>query len=132
MAEALKTAGIDIGEKPAQTAKRVLRMPPGQLKAKDLEQANNAFMAIAENVQRKIGTATRVATSRLGDLYSSVSVHTANSFEQLATTCHSVASRTVRHVRSTREEHPLRLLGVIAGVAFVAGIAVRIWRSSHE
>jgi hypothetical protein len=24
------------------------------------------------------------------------------------------------------------LLGIIAGVAFAAGIAVRIWRSSHE
>jgi hypothetical protein len=89
-------------------------------------------MAIAEKVQRRIGAATRVATSRLSDLYRSGSVHTANSFEQLATTCHSVALRTVRHVRSTKEEHPLRLLGVIAGVAFAAGIAVRIWRSSDE
>jgi hypothetical protein len=107
-------------------------MPPAAAEGEHFEQANNAFMAMAKRVQRKMGATTRVATSRLSDLYRSGSVHTANSFEQLATTCHSVASRTVRHVRSTKEEHPLRLLGVIAGVAFVAGIAVRIWRSSHE
>jgi hypothetical protein len=131
MAEGLRTADLDIGEKPAQTRKRVLSMPGAAAEGQDFEQANTPFLA-AEKVQRKIGAATRVATSRLTDLYRGGRLHTANSYKQLATTCHSIASGTVRHVRSTKEEHPLRLLGMIAGVAFAAGIAVRIWRSSHE
>jgi hypothetical protein len=86
----------------------------------------------AENAQYNIGAATRVATSRLSDWYRGVRLYIANSYEQLATSCHSVASRSVPHVRRIKEEQPLQLLGVIAGVAFAAGMAVRIWRSNHE
>ena len=130
MAQALRTS--DIYDKRARNPKPVLRMPPPAAEGRDLEQASTAFMSAAEKVQRNIGAATRVATTRVGDLFRSATLHTANSYAQLATTCHSVTSRTVRQVRRAKEEEPLRLLGMIAGVAFAAGIVVRIWRSSHE
>jgi hypothetical protein len=130
MAQRLRTADID--DKPAQYPKPVLRMPPSATEGHSFEQTNTASIVAAEEVQRTIGAATRIATSRLSDLYRSARAHTANSCEQLATTCQSVASRTLRQVSRTKQEQPLRLFGIMAGVAFAAGIAVRIWRSSHE
>jgi hypothetical protein len=130
MAQRLRTADID--DKPAQYPKPVLRMPPSATEGHSFEQTNTASIVAAEEVQRKIGGDARLAAGRLTDFYRGVRLHTANSYEQLTTTCHSVASRTVRHVRRAKEEQPLRLLGIIAGVGFATGIAVRIWRSSHE
>lgn len=129
MARALRTADKD--EKPAPNLKPVLRMPARAGEGQAFEQANTASAAAVE-AQRRIGAAACEVTSRLSDLYSAARRQTANSCERLARRCHSVASRTVHHVRRTKEEQPLRLLGMIAGVAFAAGIAVRIWRWNHE
>jgi len=32
-------------------------------------------------------------------------------------------------VRNAQRQHPMQVLGVLAGTAFVAGVAIRIWRS---
>ena len=129
MAQLLRTADTD--EKHAPNLEPVLRMPARAVDGQAFEQANTASTAAVE-VQRRIGAAACEVTSRLSDLYSAARRQTANSCERLARRCHSVALRTVHHVRRTKEEQPLRLLGIIAGVAFAAGVAVRIWRSSHE
>ena len=31
--------------------------------------------------------------------------------------------------RNARRQHPVQVLGVLAGTAFVAGVAIRVWRS---
>ena len=35
-------------------------------------------------------------------------------------------------IRTAREEHPLRIVAVAAGTAFVVGFALRAWRNQHE
>ena len=130
MAQPLRTAKID--DTPDPDPKPVLRMPAPAAERHRFEGVNTASMASAEKVQRNIGAAAREATSRLSSFYSAARRHTVNSCDRLARSCQSAASRTVRQVRRSKEEQPLRLLGMITGVAFAAGIAVRIWRSSHE
>lgn len=39
------------------------------------------------------------------------------------------ASSLTRRVRRFADERPLHFVGMIAGVALVAGVALRIWRS---
>jgi hypothetical protein len=129
MAQPSRTSDID---RPAPYLKPALRMPPRAAEGQDLEQANTASMAAVQEIQRRIGAAAREVTSRFSDLYSAATQQTLNSCARLAGLCHTAASRTMHHVRRTKEEQPLRLLGMIAGVAVAAGIAVRIWRSSHE
>jgi len=34
--------------------------------------------------------------------------------------------------RNAQRQHPVQVLGVLAGSAFVAGIAIRIWRSQSQ
>jgi hypothetical protein len=41
------------------------------------------------------------------------------------------ASSVVDAVRTFANERPLHLIGIAAGVAFVAGVALRIWRSKR-
>ena len=41
------------------------------------------------------------------------------------------ASSLARSVRRFADERPLHFVGVVAGVAFVAGVALRIWRSKQ-
>ena len=136
MAAPLTTAAplrtVDTDEKHAPNLKPVLRMSARAVEGQAFEQANTTSAAAVEEVQRRIGAAACEVTSRLSELYSAARRQTANSCDRLARRCHRVASRTVHHVRRTKEEQPLRLLGIIAGVAFAAGVAVRIWRSSHE
>jgi hypothetical protein len=37
-----------------------------------------------------------------------------------------------RQAAVLREEHPLELIGAFAAAGFVLGVALRIWRSSHD
>jgi len=41
-------------------------------------------------------------------------------------------SRFKRQIQTTREERPLRILGVAAGTAFALGIVLRGWSTRHE
>jgi hypothetical protein len=130
MAKALRT--VDVYLKPAQHPEPVLPMPPSADESRDFEQPNTVSVSAPDNVRRHIGTAAHDLAFRLNNFYSAARRHTIDSCDQLARRCQSVASRTAYRVRRTKEEQPLRLLGMMAGVAFAAGIAVRIWRSGHE
>lgn len=41
------------------------------------------------------------------------------------------ANSAMNAVRRFADERPLRFVGIVAGVAFLAGVALRLWRSSH-
>jgi|SRR5215471_17368089 len=40
--------------------------------------------------------------------------------------------RAFRRADFILDEYPLRVIGVVAGAAFVAGVILRFWRSNHE
>jgi hypothetical protein len=42
------------------------------------------------------------------------------------------ASSLIENLRKFADERPLHFVAAIAGVAFVAGVVLRIWRSSYE
>ena len=42
------------------------------------------------------------------------------------------ATTVVRSVRRFADERPLHFVGVVAGAALVAGVALRIWRSKQH
>jgi ElaB/YqjD/DUF883 family membrane-anchored ribosome-binding protein len=44
----------------------------------------------------------------------------------------ALATGLKRQIRTTREEHPLRIVAIAAGTAFVLGIVLRVWRNGHE
>lgn len=60
-------------------------------------------------------------------------------WEYVSDACHRVASRAREfssparvRVEKLKEDRPLQLLGIIAGIAFAAGVAARVWRTRHH
>ncbi|HEY3628110.1 MAG TPA: hypothetical protein VGL00_17615 [Terracidiphilus sp.] len=44
-----------------------------------------------------------------------------------------IVTRTQNQARNLQRTHPVRVLGIVAATAFLAGVASRLWRSSaHE
>ena len=71
-------------------------------------------------------TATKQSAQRL---YKGMRTQVAQGYERMATKTKDLARRTQHIARQAKKEHPVQLLAIVAGVAFVAGIAMRIWRS---
>lgn len=42
------------------------------------------------------------------------------------------ASSLIENVRRFANERPLHFVAAVAGIAFIAGVALRLWRSSYE
>ena len=85
-----------------------------------LRRVSNRAMDVLQNTRESAGRFYVVARRRASDGYSRLSQRTGE-----------LAKQTQAVVRYTRQEHPVRLLGVIAGTAFAAGVAIRIWRSRN-
>lgn len=71
-------------------------------------------------------TATRQSAQ---GAYKGTRTQIAQGFSSAATKTKNLARQTQHVARQAKQEHPLQLLAIVAGVAFVAGIAIRIQRS---
>ncbi len=54
---------------------------------------------------------------------------TARTYARTTRATQDMAVRTRDQAVTLQREHPVRLLGMVAGAAFLAGVATRIWRS---
>jgi len=54
------------------------------------------------------------------------------SFRAAENKSRQAASTVVERVRIMAREQPLQFLAAVAGIAFVTGVVLRIWRSSYE
>lgn len=59
-------------------------------------------------------------------------VHTAESLVRTVQKTRELTGRVRDRSRQIANEHPLQLLTVIAGTAFMVGVVVRVWRSSRD
>jgi len=76
---------------------------------------------IASKVQEKASAAYDELAARSNDAVLKITRNTAEMLRP--------AGRRVRYILNG---YPLRVIGVVAGTAFVAGVVLRVWRSSHE
>ena len=131
MAQSLRKS--DIPDKPARAA-RLVPVPRRELPAitEDLRQPSTSVHDKVADAKNRIKNAIITVRSRLSDTYWSGRARTASSYRYVANSSRSLASRTASQVRRAKEEHPLQLLAYMGGAAFVAGLAIRIWRSRHE
>lgn len=66
------------------------------------------------------------------DNYRVLQDRAARSYSVIAEKSDALLTHLKRQIRTTREEHPLRIVGLAAGTAFVLGIVLRAWRDQHE
>ena len=78
---------------------------------------------------RRVATSfRRVATKR----YRVIHDRAARSYSVIVEYSNGVVVHLRRQIQITREEHPLRIVALAAGTAFVLGIVLRVWRKQHE
>ena len=53
----------------------------------------------------------------------------ARTYNRAARGTRSMATRTSQRAQEFQRDYPIQSLGVVAGIAFLAGVAGRIWRS---
>ena len=78
------------------------------------ERATRILMTSKESASKAYGQARRQAVQ---------------GYSRLARKTQDLGRRTQDGARRVRREHPVQLLAIIAGAAFVAGFAIRMWRS---
>jgi ElaB/YqjD/DUF883 family membrane-anchored ribosome-binding protein len=84
-----------------------------------------ATRAVKEQAARILDTTQRYAQ----DAYERAKRQAERSYSRVRANAQYLGRRTQEKIRTARQERPLQALAVLAGTAFVAGIAIRIWRS---
>lgn len=82
-----------------------------------------------ENTPRALPART---TATANDIYRSSLSAAERSLRATRRKVSDAANLLMRSVRSFADERPLHFVGVVAGIAFVTGVALRIWRSKRH
>lgn len=69
------------------------------------------------------------ATREAERLYEEARTRASEGYDRVSETAQDATDQTRAVARYLRNEYPLQLLAVLAGAAFLAGMALRIWRS---
>jgi hypothetical protein len=95
-----------------------------------------------EQPQQGPAPLVQVPTKNLGPVESLKSVASENyrvmkrrasrSYSVIVERSNALLTRLKRQTRTTSEEHPLQIVALAAGAAFVLGIVLRVWRNRHE
>lgn len=98
------------------------RTSPGSLGRLPIE---TALQCYAEAVGRTLGLMSRSSAQ----LYDRVRGYTEERYSQAEREAKYLGRRAQENASYVKEKYPLETLGAIAATAFVAGIALRVWRS---
>ncbi|HEV2728879.1 MAG TPA: hypothetical protein VGV15_02510 [Terriglobales bacterium] len=85
------------------------------------EEPKSKVAEIAVNIQQNASAAYDKLAARASDVVISSREKTAD-----------LLRRAGHRARYVVDEYPLHVIGVVGGAAFVAGVLLRVWRSSHE
>jgi hypothetical protein len=77
-------------------------------------------------------SALRSPKETVAKLYRTTRRLASDGYIDVSSASRNLTTRVGYRAAQIKEEHPLQLLAVIAGTAFVLGIAARIWRSRHH
>lgn len=85
-----------------------------------------------EGYGRRIGELLGRASKTISGVYARARVRVSDTRRGAASRTGEIGSPARFRVEKLKEDRPLELLGVIAGIAFAAGVAARVWRSRHR
>jgi hypothetical protein len=100
---------------PEHTSEAHWRRPPME----------TALEHYAVAVGRTLGLLSRTSAQ----LYDIMRVYTQEKYSEVEHETKNLSRRTQENASYVRERYPLEALGAIAATAFVAGVALRVWRS---
>jgi ElaB/YqjD/DUF883 family membrane-anchored ribosome-binding protein len=103
----------------------VHELPPAQgihaIPSRRPREREPEIAGITDKVRKKASTTYEKLVARSNDVVVNVRENVASQLR-----------RALRRADFILDEYPLRVIGVVAGAVFVAGVILRFWRSSHE
>lgn len=84
------------------------------------------------SIREQLNNAKRRANDALISTQQSVSMAYRTAHERVACASRNLTEGARSRADRMKREHPLQLLGIVAGAAFALGIAARIWRARHH
>ncbi len=81
-----------------------------------------------DNIGERFGRSLGEAAYVVGCAYAEVQARISGTIAGAASKTRSLVRRMQDGLEQTKRERPFQLLGIVAAMAFLAGIAVRIWR----
>ena len=110
----------------------VVPMPePTRTDGGTLNQVLNTARDTYDEVARKAGDAASEIASKASDVYDDVAERVARVSTQARQRVATMANDVGTQLRRTRQENPMIFVAVAAGVGFLAGVLLRVWRSSR-
>lgn len=79
-----------------------------------------------------VGSALGVASRTYSRLFDRARGYTRQTYSQVESETKNLGRRAQENASYVRERYPLEALGAIAATAFVAGIALRVWRAKSS
>src|SRR3954468_1847945 len=79
-----------------------------------------------------VGSALGVASRTYSRLFDRARGYTRQTYSQVESETKNLGRRAQQNASYVRERYPLEALGAIAATAFVAGIALRVWRAKSS
>lgn len=76
-----------------------------------------------------VGSALGVVSRTYSHLFDRARRYTRETYSQVESETRTLGRRAQQNASHVRERYPLEALGAIAATAFVAGIAIRVWRA---
>ncbi len=122
---AKQNEGVEMKSRSADT----VTMPRPRRQTSTMDERENG---VEQAVQDYAGRATDIletAKESARKAYDQVRTQASQGYSRVVAKGKEVGRRTQNRARLVKEKHPLQLIAIIAGAAFVAGIAIRIWRS---
>ena len=86
----------------------------------------------ADAAKGRGGASLRASRLWVAARYRTLKRQSAESYNHISLRCRRFVSDARDRSSRARNEQPLPLLGGIAGAAFIAGIVIRVWRSSRH
>lgn len=94
--------------------------------------ARGAIHAATQSASEALETAERAAKESATRIYSEARVTAREGYAQASKKLEEWTTITRRSARLIQQEYPLRGLAALAGVAFLLGITLRIWRDRRS
>lgn len=85
-----------------------------------------------EEYGRRIGELLGRVSKTISRVYAGARVRVSDARSGAGSRTEEFGSDTRLRAERLKEDRPLELLGIIAGIAFAAGVAARVWRSRHR
>ena len=110
---------------------RPMATPPDQTPAEKVSEWKETVEEKIDDLKGRSAQALEEVRQSASEMYGQAKEKASSAVEQARAKSAKMARQTRMQARNVLENYPLHFLAGVAGVAFIAGVLLRVWRSSR-